>query len=155
MKKFLYCITVILAAALFASCNEVAHTDTYSDLHDDNATEHFVLHQVIEYDPLNPTGINLFPYFTEFQTLSLVIYYEDGEIKYAEFDNGELPYLPVAFNVPEGKIPITYDSGTYPPVLRLASGEVLAKMIYNEPVFEFSLDYYKISYKYSFKAVKD
>ena len=139
---------------LLAGCNDVAHTDGYADLHDDNATEHYVLRQVIEYDPLNPTGIDIISHFDEFSSLSFTIYYQDGKISYAEFDNGDLPYMPVSFDVPSGKFPCTYDAGAYPPVLRLSNGDVLAKMIYNEPVFEFSLDYNKISYKYTFKAEK-
>ena len=155
MKNIIKCTLAFLAAALLAGCVEVSHGGTYIDQHDDNAVETFVIRQVLEFDPMNPTGIDIQPYFEElFSGITLTIYYENGKIAYAEFSNGSLPFSPVDYKLPEGKVACTYDDGCYPPVLRLADGNVLAKMVYYEPVFEFSLDFKNISYKYTFKAAK-
>lgn len=155
MKQILKCLLLCACASLLSGCVKVTHGGIDIAQHDDNATEHFVLRQVLQMDPLNPTGIDIYPYFKEFASLSLSLYFENGKIAYAEFDNGELPYNPLPFSFPSGKIACTYDNSCIPPVLRLSTGEVLAQMIQNEPVIAFSLDYNKISYKYTFKTVKE
>ncbi len=155
MKRILKYLFITAFASLSFGCARVSHGGADVALHDDNATERYALRQVLEMDPLNPTGIDIYSHFKEFATLSMSIYYENGDIAYVEFDNGDLPYSPLPFDVPSGKISCKYDNGAIPPVLRLSTGEVLAEMIHNEPVLVFSLDYNKISYKYTFKAVKE
>ena len=155
MKRILNYLLICAFTCLSFGCVKVIHGGIDIAQHDDNATEHYILRQVLEMDPLNPTGIDIYSHFKEFATLSMSIYYEDGKIAYVEFDNGDIPYNPLSFVVPSGKISCSYDNGSIPPVIRLSTGEVLAQMIQNEPVIAFSLDYNKIKYKYTFKAVKD
>jgi len=156
MKKIINSTLLVAFAMLLASCQYAYHkNDTYSKQHDDNAVEVFALSSVREYDPFNPTGVEIAGEFEEFETLRLTVYYENGSIANVEFDNGDIPFSPVSFALPEGKVSCTYDDGTYPPVLRLGTGEALVKMVNNEPVFTFSLDYNKIRYEYKFKAVTE
>jgi len=156
MKKIFYSTLLAACALLLAGCQYTFHDkDTYSNQHDDNAVETFALKSVLEYDPFNPTGIDVTKEFEEFETLRLTIYYENGSIANVKFDNGDIPFSPVPFALPEGKVPCTYDNGAYPPVLRLSTGEAFVQMINNEPVFLFSLDYNMIKYEYKFKAATE
>lgn len=155
--KNIFKSSLLIFAALFAfsSCMvEVAKDGAEIALHEDNAIENYVINQVLEYDPMNPTGIDISKYVDEFSSITLTIYYEDGKMSAVEFNHGTLPYNPLAGQLPSGKVSCTYDSTVYPAVIKLSDGTVLAEMIYNEPVVKFSLDYSKISYQYSFKAAK-
>lgn len=154
MKKFVKIISLAAAAAMLFGCTEFGKDCAAVQLHDDNAVEHYVLNKALEIDPFNPTGVDISPYFSEFSSIKLNIYYEGGKIAAAEFEHGALPYNPLTCALPQGKVSCSYDASVYPAVLRLESGDVLCQMVYNEPVFNFSLDYNKISYKYTFKAVK-
>lgn len=154
MKNIFRIISLAAAATLLFGCSEIVKECPDVNLHEDNAIEQYVLNKAYEIDPANPEGIDISSYFSEFASVKLNIYYEDGKIAAAEFEHGALPYNPLTCALPQGKVSCSYDASVYPAVLRLESGDVLCQMVYNEPVFNFSLDYNKISYKYTFKAVK-
>ena len=73
-------------------------------------TINYGLRQVLEYDPMNINGIDVVDKFDFFSTLRFTIEVHDGKMTHLEFSNGEVPFSPFAFEVPDGVVECEFDT---------------------------------------------
>ncbi|MDR2911900.1 MAG: hypothetical protein LBV38_01155 [Alistipes sp.] len=152
MKKVLF---LAAAAMLFtlAGCNDCS--DRMTDDYPANYDVHYGLRQVVQYDPMNIDGIDVGPKLDFFSTLRFTIHYTDGAISAASFTNGDIPFSPFGFDVPEGRFECEFDDFAIPNELRIAGTDnVIAYFQNGEFSIPFQLDHSSISYKYTFKGVE-
>ena len=72
-----------------------------------------------------------------------------------EFANGEVPFAPFAFELPEGVVECEFDTDALPNELRIkGTDHVIAYFQNGEFSIPFQLDSKQLSYKYTFKEIK-
>ena len=153
MKKFVWLLSILYVMTGISGCKglETAADPDY----DDNATIQWHLREVLQYDPININGINLIEEFDFFSTLGFTIYRTDGKFTEIEFDNGNIPFYPFNFTIPEGKVACELNTDVSPYELRLKdTGDVVAYFSNGEFYIPFVLDCVELSYKYRFGEVK-
>lgn len=153
MKR--YALFFTLAAALFAcpACEDVS--DEMTSDYPDNYTINYGIRQVMQYDPMNINGIDVAGKFEFFSTLRFTIRVTDSKMTALSFSNGDVPFSPFAFEVPEGEVACELDTEALPNALRIKpSGEVIAYFQNGEFVIPFQLDSKSLSYKYTFKEIE-
>lgn len=153
MKKYLSGLAAVLCGLLLVpACQPVSNEmdPDYPSDYDIN----YSLKTVTEKDPVNINGIDVYPYFDFFKTFSLTIHVRDGKMATLEVDNGDVPFSPFSFDMPEGEVECYYDSQSSPNVLRLSgSDEPVAYFKSGELYIPFKLDCKDIDYEYRFKEV--
>lgn len=152
MKKYAF-ISLLAAACAFVSCEEVS--DKMSSDFPSDYTINYGLRQVLQYDPMNINGIDVVDKFDFFSTLRFRIEVHDGKMTHLEFSNGEVPFSPFAFEVPDGVVECEFDTDALPNELRIkGTGNVIAYFQNGEFSIPFQLDSKQLSYKYTFKEIK-
>ncbi len=149
-----YLLLLLAACSLFMhqSCKPAsaeADPDYPSD-YDIN----YELREVLEIDPVNINGIDVYPYFDFFKTLRFTIHVRDGKMSTLEFTNGDIPFAPHSFNIPAGEVECWFDTSSSPNALRLKSDDsVVAYLKKGELYMPFKLDCQEIDYEYRFKEI--
>ena len=153
MKRYVWLLAAVSFLMSFISCESVS---TIADPnYDDNATIEWKLRQVMQVDPININGINLVDEFDFFSTFGFKLYREDGKFTALEFNNGEVPFDPFTFNMPQGKVACYLATEVVPHELRLKeTDDVVAYFKNGEFYIPFQLDCVELSYQYKFGEVK-
>jgi len=145
-------IILLLAAALiaFGGCRPVSN-QMDPDLPSDGEIV-YTLRQVLEYDPVNVNGIDVCPYFGFFNTLSFTIYVRDGKMVSLQYTDGDIPFSPFKFDIPDGIVDCRLDTDVLPYALKLKeTGETVAYFKNGEFYIPFQLDCKDLSYEYRFR----
>ncbi len=153
MKKYLLIFAVASLLLPLSGCGD-SYTNKMTD--DDPADYDIVygLRQVVQYDPMNINGINIVSKFDFFSTYRLTLHYTDRKISAVTYSDGDVPFSPYDFTVPDGQVPAYLDMDVSPYALRLtATGDVIAYFVNGEFSVTFQLDSPQLSYKYTFKKV--
>ena len=81
--------------------------------------------------------------------------FPSDKMTHLEFSNGEVPFSPFAFEVPEGVVECEFDTDALPNELRIkGTDHVIAYFQNGEFSIPFQLDSKQLSYKYTFKEIK-
>lgn len=151
MKKYIF--TVVAAVLCLASCQPFSN-----EMDPDYPTDYqinYTLKQVMEYDPVNVNGIDVYKYFDFFSTLNFTINVVDSKMTSLVFDRGDIPFSPFQFDIPEGEVECWLDSESIPNALRVkGTDDVVAYYKNGQIVMDFQLDCKEISYEFRFKEVK-
>jgi len=135
----------------FASC-EVDNSTIMSEDYPQNYKIVYGLRQVLEYDPMNISGIDISKKMDFFSSVKLTLFYNDGKLTHLTYSNGKVPFSPFAFET-NGEIDedCELDYNKVPNELRIrGTDKVIAYFINGEFVMPFQLDCSSISYKYTF-----
>ncbi|MGN1232819.1 MAG: hypothetical protein ACI4UJ_05165 [Candidatus Cryptobacteroides sp.] len=150
IKSLLFAAVSMLFVA--ASCSDVP-TEMDKDYNQDYDIN-YELRAVLEKDPVNINGIDVYPYFDFFKTLKFTIKVREGRMSSLIFDNGDVPFSPFKFSVPSGEVSCEFDDSVSPNVLRLKdSKEVIATYRNGELYIPFVLDCEELTYEFRFKEV--
>lgn len=154
MKKYLFALLSICGLLLVPSCEQVS-TEMDPDYPSDYDID-YSLREVLEKDPVNINGIDIYPYFDFFSTLRFTIHVKDGKMSTLEFNNGDIPFSPFSFEIPAGEVECYYDSQVSPNALKLKSNDaVVAYFKSGELYIPFKLDCKEIDYEYRFRKVAE
>lgn len=161
MKKYALLLAATLLVSAFSACDEETtlpyipyeedETETPTEGEDPEAvTNTYCLKQVLQCSPENPNGVDIFGKLDFFATLRMTVSVSaTGAV--VEFDNGDVPFLPFAEALPEGKIECDLDHNVIPNVLRIRDTEtVIATFEKDGFTTEFQLDSKLLSYKYKY-----
>lgn len=161
MKKYALLLAATLLVSAFSACDEETtlpyipyeedETETPTESEDPEAvTNTYCLKQVLQCSPENPNGVDIFGKLDFFATLRMTVSVSaTGAV--VEFDNGDVPFLPFAEALPEGKIECDLDHNVIPNVLRIRDTEtVIATFEKDGFTTEFQLDSKLLSYKYKY-----
>lgn len=141
------------ASLSFSACEDVS--DEMSSDYPADYTIDYGIRQVVQYDPMNINGIDVASKFAFFSTLRFSIRVTGNKMTALSFSNGDVPFSPFAFDVPDGEVECELDTGALPNALRIKStGEVIAYFQNGEFSIPFRLDSRSLSYKYTFKEIK-
>ena len=114
----------------------------------------YELREVLEIDPVNVKGIDVYPYFDFFKTFRFTIHVRDGKMSTVSIENGNMPFSPFSFDTASGEMECYFDSQSSPNALRLKSnGEVIGYFKTGEFYIPFQLDCDQLSYEYRFKEI--
>lgn len=152
MKKYAF---LFAAAVMFfaSACEDVS--DKMSSDYPSDYTIEYGIRQVMQYDPMNINGIDVGSKFDFFQTLRFTIHVKDSKMSSLSFSNGDVPFSPFGFDVPEGAVECELDTEVLPNELRIkGTGHVIAYFQSGEFSIPFQLDCKSLSYKYTFKEIK-
>lgn len=161
MKKYALLLAATLLVSAFSACDEETtlpyipyeedETETPTEGEDPEAvTNTYCLKQVLQCSPENPNGVDIFGKLDFFATLRMTVSVSaTGAV--VEFDNGDVPFLPFAEALPEGKIECDLDHNVIPNVLRIRDTEtVIATFEKDGFTTEFQLDSKLLRYKYKY-----
>lgn len=154
MKKYLLLLSAACSLSMMWSCKEVSNQmdPDYPADYDVN----YALREVLEVDPVNVNGIDVCPYFDFFDSFRFTIHYREGRIASCEVTNGDIPFSPFSFAVPEGEVECYFDTERLPNAIRLKStDEVIAYYSTGEFHMSFQLDCKDITYEYYFKEIAE
>lgn len=151
MKRYLTILAAVFGLLALSSCEPVP-TQMDPDYPSDYDID-YALREVLEKDPVNINGIDIYPYFDFFTTLRFTIHVTGGKMTSFEFSNGDIPFSPFAFDIPEGEVECYFDSESSPNVLKLKTGETVAVFESGELYIPFKLDCKDIDYEYRFKEI--
>lgn len=161
MKKYALLLAATLLVSAFSACDEETtlpyipyeedETETPTEGEDPEAvTNTYCLKQVLQCSPENPNGVDIFGKLDFFATLRMTVSVSATGVV-VEFDNGDVPFLPFAEALPEGKIECDLDHNVIPNVLRIRDTEtVIATFEKDGFTTEFQLDSKLLSYKYKY-----
>lgn len=154
MFKYISHIAVAVSLLLLASCEQVS---TEADKNYDGTYDiTYALGSVIEKDPVNISGIDVYPYFDFFGSLNFVINVVDGKMVSFTYDNGEIPFSAHKFAMPSGRTECEFDDTVSPNVLKIkGTDDVVATFVNGELIVPFVLDCEEISYEFHFKEVAE
>lgn len=167
MRKLTLLLAVALIACALPACEEET-TLPYDPVEnpDDNTppvedpedpepqTVTYRIAEVRQYSPDNAMGVELTDKFDFFATPRMTIVTSPSKTTFA-FDNGEVPFLPFATELPEGEIECELDTSVSPNVLRIKDTEtVLATFDAQGFRMSFQLDCKSLSYSYKFKSIE-
>lgn len=153
MKRYALIFALIAASFSFAGCEDVS--DEMTSGYPSDYTINYGIRQVMQYDPMNINGIDVAGKFEFFNTLRFVIHVEDNKMVRLSFSNGDVPFSPFGFDLPEGEVECELNTDALPNELRVkGTGKVIAYFQNGEFSIPFRLDSKSLSYKYTFKSVK-
>lgn len=156
MKKVLYMLLLAAAMVAAASCVKFGPNleDTiFSEDFDTDYEITYGLREVLQADPSAPSGKNIVDECEFFKNFHMTIIFEKGVVAGVEFDHDKMPYDIFPYAIPQGRQSAYYDTEAVPHVLRLTSGEEIAKFVGGEFIIPFTLDCESISYTYKFKTL--
>lgn len=155
ISRIFYLALLTVAAILaLSSCNDVSTEmdSNYNGTYDIK----YELRKVIEYDPVNVNGIDVYQHFDFFQTLRFTIHVVDEKMSSLSYDNADIPFSPFKFSAPTGTVDCYLDTQARPYELRLKDGgAVIAYFRKGEFYIPFQLDCEELSYEYTFKEVAE
>lgn len=155
MKKYLYLATaVILSIFAFTSCED--KSDKMDDDYPADYDINYALREVLEKDPVNINGIDVYDYFDFFTSYRLTIHVRDGKMSSIEFDNGDVPFSTYSFPIPTGEVECYYNTEVSPNTIRLKSDDSVVVYFGNGELYiPFQLDCKDITYEYRFKEITE
>jgi hypothetical protein len=154
MKKYKYLLVMLSVMFLIAGCDAEDRSIISPDYPTDYEINYGLFH-VYQYDEVNINGIDLYSRLDFFKSFKLTLYYTDSKISAVEFDNGEIPFSPFQYVIPEGKKDAYLNTEVLPNELRLVDSETLVAYFVNgEFSIPFKLDCPDIDYKYTFKSIQ-
>ncbi|MGM9767647.1 MAG: hypothetical protein ACI3Z0_04200 [Candidatus Cryptobacteroides sp.] len=154
MFKYKSLFAVALSVLFMASCGD--EPTEMDKNYNPNYDITYTLRSVIEKDPVNINGIDVFPYFDFFKSLRFVIHVTDGKMTSFSYDSGDIPFSSYTFQVPSGEVACEFDTTVSPNVLRIKeTGDVIAVFKNGELIVPFVLDCEELSYEYKFKEITD
>jgi len=153
MKKNVFIFIVVSVLLSFSGCNtndRLLMDKNYPADYDIT----YGIRQVMQYDEVNINGIDIAGKLPFFETFRLIIHYTDSKISGVTFSNGEIPFSPYDFEVPDGKIDCYLNTDALPSELRITgTNNVIAYFQNGEFSIPFKLDCPALSYKYTFKSI--
>lgn len=153
MKKNILIFAIASLLFSLAGCD----TDDRVKMSKDYPTDgdiNYGIRQVMQYDDVNINGIDIASKFAFFDTFRLTIHYTDSKISGVTFSNGDVPFSPYNFEIPEGRIDCYLDTEALPNELRIIGTEnVIAYYQNGEFSIPFQLDCPSLDYKYTFKSI--
>lgn len=153
MKKYRFLLFALTVLFAFASCEDENRSLISPDYPTDYEINYGLFH-VYQYDEVNINGIDLYSKFDFFETFKLTLYYTDSKISAVEFSNGDIPFSPFHYVIPEGKMDAYLNTDELPNELRLVESETLiAYYVNGEFSIPFKLDCPTLDYKYTFKNI--
>ena len=154
MKKNALILTVVTFLLFIVSCDDENRTLISSDYPSEYDINYGLLH-VYQYDEVNINGIDLAQKFDFFESFKLTLHYSENKISALTFSNGEVPFSPYSYEVPEGKSDAYLNTSVLPNELRLTESEkVIAYYVDGEFSIPFKLDCQLLDYKYTFKSIQ-
>lgn len=154
MKKYvMLSLAATLGLMMMSSCSR---TNTIADVDYPSTYDiHYALKKVMEYDPVNINGIDVFPHFDFFTSWLITIHVVEGKMTSFELSTGDVPFATHAFPIPSGKVDCYYDTESIPNALRIKdSDQAVAYFRSGQLYIPFVLDCEEISYEYTFKEVE-
>ncbi len=155
MKKFLIMFAFVTTLIfVVTSCEDTSTKmdDNYPKDYDIN----YALKQVIEKDPVNINGIDVYSYFDFFKTYRLTIHYKSGKISSIEFVNGDIPFSAYSFPIPSGETECYYNTESTPNTIRLKGSDDAVVYFGNGELYvPFKLDCKELTYEYRFKEINE
>ncbi len=164
MRKLTLLLAVALIACTLPACEEETtlpydpvenpgnDTPTVEDPEPQTVT--YRIAEVRQYSPDNAMGVDITGKFDFFATPRMTIVTSPSKMTFA-FDNGEVPFLPFAAELPEGEIECELDTSVSPNVLRIKDTEtVLATFDASGFGMSFQLDCKQLNYSYKFKSIE-
>ena len=153
MKQNVLMITIISVLLSFSGCNTDERLKMDSDYPADYDIQ-YGIRQVMQYDEININGIDIAAKMPFFETFRLTIHYTNSKISAITYSNGDVPFSPYNFELPNGKIDCYLDTQALPNELRIkGTDNVIAYFQNGEFSVPFKLDCPLLSYKYTFKSV--
>jgi hypothetical protein len=108
----------------------------------------------MQYDKVNVNGIDIAAKFPFFETFRLTTHYADNKISAVTLSNGEIPFSPYDFDIPDGKTACYLNTGALPYKLCIAgTDQVIAYFQDGECSIPFKLDCQELGYEYTLKAL--
>lgn len=154
MKRFLYILLAVSGLIALSACGTES-TEMSKDYPSDYDIN-YALRKVLEKDPVNVNGIDVYPYFDFFKSLRFTIHVREGKMSSIEFSNGDIPFSPFGFDIPSGDAECWFDTENVPNALRLKStGEAVAYFKGGEFYIPFQLDCKDINYEFTFKEISE
>lgn len=154
MNKYNLLFAAISAIILSVSCSE-SSTEMDKNYNGDYQIE-YALKSVVEKDPVNINGIDVYPYFDFFKSLRFVINVKDGKMHSFSYENGDIPFSPFSFDMTSEETECFFDTSVSPNVLRIKeSGNIVAEFKNGEFYMPFSLDCEEITYEFKFKEITE
>jgi hypothetical protein len=154
MKKYVLIFTVVTVLFTLISCDDENRTLISSDYPSEYDINYGLFH-VYQYDEVNINGIDLVSKFDFFETFQLTLHYTDNKISAVTYSNGDVPFSPHNYDIPEGKVDAYLNTDVLPNELRLTESEkVIAYYVDGEFSIPFKLDCQSLDYKYTFKSIK-
>ncbi len=151
MKRYLLVLMAVCGMLMMSSCEEQYHRGDLIEKPGDYDIN-YTLKTVMEYDPVNINGIDVYKHFDFFSSLTFVLHITDGQITSFEFNNGDVPFSAFGFEVPSGKTDCWFDSESIPNALRIkGSDDAIAYYRNGELYIPFQLDCETINYEFKFK----
>lgn len=153
MRKYSFILTILVVLIAWAGCEDDNRTEISSDYPSEYDINYGLFH-VYQYDEVNINGIDLAQKFDFFETFRLTIHYTDHKISAITLNNGDVPFTPYSYNIPEGKVKAYLNTEVLPNELRVSeSEEVVAYFVNGEFAIPFKLDCPTLDYKYTFKSI--
>lgn len=150
-KSIIYFLLTVSIA--FTGCEDENRTLMSNDTPGDYDIQYGLFH-VYQYDEVNINGIDIASKLDFFDSFRLTLHYTDNRISGVTFDNGEVPFLPFGYEIPEGRQEAYLNTDAVPNELRLKGSEtVVAYFEKGEFIIPFQLDCSALSYKYTFKSI--
>jgi hypothetical protein len=153
MKKQVLIFAIVSVLFSFSSCDNTDRLNMISDYPADYDIT-YGLRQVMQYDEVNISGIDIAAKLPFFATFSLTIHYTDSKISAVTLSNGEIPFSPYDFDIPTGKTACYLDTDALPNELRIVgTTNVIAYFQNGEFSIPFKLNCAALDYKYTFKSI--
>ncbi|MDD4778069.1 MAG: hypothetical protein PHV53_07250 [Fermentimonas sp.] len=154
MKLYRFLIMMIIASVALTGCKD----NTSNQMSDEFKTDYDIeygIRQVLQYDPMNISGINLANKVDFFKTLRFTLQYRGGKLSKVIYSNGDVPFSPFNFETEsEFEAECELDYNAAPNELRIkGTDKVIAYYQNGEFTMPFQLDCSSINYKYTFTNI--
>jgi len=156
MKNNSLIISILLMAiiSLFGCDENLSNkmTENYPQNYDIT----YKLRQVLQYDPMSISGIDVSKKLDYFSTVRFTVHYNQGKLTKVTYTNGVVPFSPFNFEADSQlEADCVLDFNVVPNELRiLDTKKVIAYYQNGEFIMPFQLDCSSISYKYTFVNVE-
>lgn len=149
--NIIFIIILVLTLSMF-SCED--RNGEMTDNYPQDYQLNYRISKVIQYDPINISGLDIADEFDFFNMIEFDIEYTGGKISSVSYNNGTVPFKPFAFDMTSGqKYACEFDGTSSPNRLILSeTGEVIATFDGGEFIMEFGLDCSSVQYKYTFES---
>ncbi len=155
MTRKIWIFSVILTFFSLSGCEDDL-SNKMTDDYPQNYDITYELRQVLQYDPMHISGIDISKKLDFFKTVKFTLHYNDSKLTRLTYSNGNVPFSPFSFEGnPDVEADCELDYSVSPNELRVSgTDKVIAYYQNGEFIMPFQLDCSSISYKYTFVNVE-
>jgi hypothetical protein len=147
MKKYVLIFAIAAVLFPFSSCNDTDLPAINADYPADFDVTYGIGQVMIN-------GTDVAGKFSFFDTFRLTAHYTDSKISAVTLSNGDIPFSPYDFEIPDGKAACYLDTGALPYKLCVAGTDhVIAYFQNGECSIPFKLDCQELDYEYTLKVL--